>query len=185
MKVKNIWIVSQTESLEILVRMAIITRTVCARGYSHAHSTWIFCLHFCACDYVTRTYTLYKTATRHTVLLWNNSFLQSLFILASLPLRIGAKKWQIFCSKCILMKLDHMLPEQTSPWLLAGCRNLPLKFGQNWVTNSWNIPDNVPRNLPIKFNQNWVNNSWDIADIEFVWEGWWVVCKVIFVSNPT
>ena len=37
----------------------------------------------------------------------------------------------------------------------------------------------VPRNLPLKFHQNWVSNSRDIADIEFVW----VVgggCKVIF-----
>ena len=39
-KVKNICIVSQTESLEILVRMAIPTRTICVRGYSHAHNTW-------------------------------------------------------------------------------------------------------------------------------------------------
>ena len=27
----------------------------------------------------------------------------------------------------------------------------------------------VPRNLPLKFHQNRVSNSWDIADIEFVW----------------
>ena len=25
-----------------------------------------------------------------------------------------------------------------------------------------------PRNLPLKFGQNWVTNSWDIADIEFL-----------------
>ena len=28
-----------------------------------------------------------------------------------------------------------------------------------------------PRNLPLKFHQNRVSNSWDIADIEFVWGG--------------
>ena len=64
-------------------------------------------------------------------------------------------------------------------------------FGQNWVSNSWDIPDmdkcrqdkccldkcnhesvlDVPRNLHLKFHQNWVSNSWDIADIEFVWVG--------------
>ena len=26
-------------------------------------------------------------------------------------------------------------------------------------------------NLPLKFGQNRVSNSWDIADIEFVWGG--------------
>ena len=38
-----------------------------------------------------------------------------------------------------------MLPGQMSLWRLAfvnnGPRNLPLKFGQNQVTNSWDIPD--------------------------------------------
>ena len=29
----------------------------------------------------------------------------------------------------------------------------------------------VPRNLPLKFHQNQVINSWDIANIEFVWGG--------------
>ena len=47
-KVKNICIVSQTESLKILVHMAIPMCTTCARGYSHGHNTWIFGLHFCA-----------------------------------------------------------------------------------------------------------------------------------------
>ena len=28
-----------------------------------------------------------------------------------------------------------------------------------------------PRNLPLKFGQNRVSNSWDIADIEFLWGG--------------
>ena len=38
--------------------------------------------------------------------------------------------------------------------------------------------------IHLKFhqNQNPVSNSWDIADIEFLW--WWVVCNVIFKSNP-
>ena len=41
-KAKNIFILSQTEPWEILVRMTIPTRTACARGYSHAHTTLIF-----------------------------------------------------------------------------------------------------------------------------------------------
>ena len=40
-KAKNIFILSQTEPLEILVRVAIPTRTACAHGYSHAHKTLI------------------------------------------------------------------------------------------------------------------------------------------------
>ena len=36
-----VFIVSLTGSWEILVRMAIPTRTVCARGYSHAHNTLV------------------------------------------------------------------------------------------------------------------------------------------------
>ena len=40
-KAKNIFILSQTEPWEILVRVAIPTRTACARGYSHAHNTLI------------------------------------------------------------------------------------------------------------------------------------------------
>ena len=44
---------------------------------------------------------------------------------------------------------------------------------------------NVPRNLPLKFHQNRVSNSWDIADIEFVWVGWGGWCRVILLSNPT
>ena len=44
-----------------------------------------------------------------------------------------------------------------------------------------------PRNLPLKFGQNQVSNSWDIDDVEFVLVGggggrW---CKFIFMSNPT
>ena len=94
-----------------------------------------------------------------------------------------------------------MLPVQMSPWQLAsvkdGPTNLPLKFGQNGVSNSWDIPHmdkcrkdkccltNVKMtvgicsrclsNLSLKFGQNRANNSWDIADIEFVW---WVVVVV-------
>ena len=44
-----------------------------------------------------------------------------------------------------------------------------------------------PRILPLKFGKNRVSNSWDIANIEFLVVGWWglVVRRVIFVSNPT
>ena len=42
-------------------------------------------------------------------------------------------------------------------------------------------------NLHLKFHKNRASNNGDVADIEFVWVvlvgG--VVCKVIFVSNPT
>ena len=57
-------------------------------------------------------------------------------------------------------------------------RNLPLEFGENWVSNRWNIIAVYfvvvivyvdPRNLPLRFGQYWVSNSWDIAEIEFVW----------------
>ena len=40
-KAKNIFILSQTEPWEVLVRMAIPTRTACACGYSHAHNILI------------------------------------------------------------------------------------------------------------------------------------------------
>ena len=49
----------------------------------------------------------------------------------------------------------------------------------------------APRSLHLKFYKNWVSNSGAIASIEFLWvdgvAGWWVgvVCKVIFMSNPT
>ena len=39
-----------------------------------------------------------------------------------------------------------------------------------------------PRNLTLKFGQNRVSNSWDIADVEFLWDGG-VVCTVIL--RPT
>ena len=39
---------------------------------------------------------------------------------------------------------------------------------------------NVHRNLPLKFHQNRVSNSWDIADIEFLWWWWGGVCTVNF-----
>ena len=90
-----------------------------------------------------------------------------------------------------------MLPWQMSLWELAsvkeGPRNLHLKFGQNRVSISWNIPDmdkclqdkywqdkcrhyswNLFKMVPgtyllfLKFGQNRLRNSWDIADIEFV-----------------
>ena len=53
---------------------------------------------------------------------------------------------------------------------------------------------NGSRNLPLKFGQNGFSNNWDITDIEFPVEVpeiiWWgsrdyMVCKVIFASNPT
>ena len=61
-----------------------------------------------------------------------------------------------------------MLPVQMLPWQLESVLD-------------------VPKNLPLKFHQNRVSNSWDIADIEFVWVVVVVVvgggggCKVIFL----
>ena len=81
-----------------------------------------------------------------------------------------------------------MMSGQISPWQLAsskeGPSNLPVKFGQNWVSNSWDIVgvefpvvvvivfDVVGLvigvvvviilcqwNLLLKFGQNWVNNK--------------------------
>ena len=41
------------------------------------------------------------------------------------------------------MSPGHMLPGQMSPWQFAsfkyGPKLLPLKFGQNWVSNRWDI----------------------------------------------
>ena len=59
--------------------------------------------------------------------------------------------------------LGQILPGKMSPW------------------QSESVQD-FPRNLPLKCHQICVSNSWYIADIEFVF---WVVCKVIFMSNPT
>ena len=50
------------------------------------------------------------------------------------------------------MSRGQMLRGQMSPWQLESVLN-------------------VHRNLPLKFHQNRVSNSWDIADIEFVWVG--------------
>ena len=50
----------------------------------------------------------------------------------------------------------RMLPGKMSLWKLA-------------------IVHDDPRKLPLKFGQNLVSNSWDNVDIEFVW--WWV-CSV-------
>ena len=66
-------------------------------------------------------------------------------------------------------------------------RNLPFVFGQNQVSNSWDIPDadkcrqdkcyqdkcnrnskNLSEMFPLGFGQNWVSKSWDIADIGWV-----------------
>ena len=69
------------------------------------------------------------------------------------------------------------------PW------KLPLKFGQNRVSNNWEIfvvavfvvifvvifvvVGNIVvvdhRNLTLTIAQNWIKNCWGIADIEFVW----------------
>ena len=50
------------------------------------------------------------------------------------------------------MSRGQMLRGQMSPWQL------------DFVLN-------VHRNLPLKFHQNRVSNSWDIADIGFLWWG--------------
>ena len=50
------------------------------------------------------------------------------------------------------MSWRQMLPGQMSSWQLESVLN-------------------VHRNLPLKFHQNRVSNSWYIADIEFVWVG--------------
>ena len=57
----------------------------------------------------------------------------------------------------------QMLPGQISLWQLES-----IQYG--------------PGNLPLKFGQNRVSNSWDIADIEFVWVGG---VQSNFVSSPT
>ena len=46
-----------------------------------------------------------------------------------------------------------------------------------WQILPWQLESvlDVPRNLPLKFHQNRVSNSWDIADIEFLWGGGGVV----------
>ena len=64
----------------------------------------------------------------------------------------------------------QMLPGQISLWQLES-----IQYG--------------PGNLPLKFGQNRVNNSWYFTDIEFAVVGGWVEvvvldCKVIFISNP-
>ena len=61
-KAKNIFILSQTEPWEILACVAILTRTACARGYSHAHNSLILVHISVRVAIVTRTYTLYKYA---------------------------------------------------------------------------------------------------------------------------
>ena len=78
-----------------------------------------------------------------------------------------SKKWgKKFRSKTIFFW--QILPGNMSQWQLAS-----IKEG--------------PRNLPLKFGQNRVSNSWDIVNIEFsvLMVVVVVVCSVIFVSNPT
>ena len=64
------------------------------------------------------------------------------------------------------MSQGQILRGQMSPWQLESVLN-------------------VHRNLPLKFHQNWVSNSRDNADVRFVWWWWGGVCKVILLSNPT
>ena len=63
-----------------------------------------------------------------------------------------------------------------SPWQM-----LP---GQMSLRQLESVQDS-PRNLPLKFGKNRISNSWDIRDIEFAWGGGGGggVCTVIFVSN--
>ena len=102
------------------------------------------------------------------------------------------------------MSPGQIMPGQMSLWQLESVldvpRNLPVKFHQNWVSNSWNIPDmdkchldkccldkchryswklflDVPRSLYLNFHQNWVSNSWDITvftTFSVGWLGGWV-----------
>ena len=61
------------------------------------------------------------------------------------------------------MLQGQMLPGQMSPWQLGSVKD-------------------GPRNLPLKFGQNQASNSWDIADIEFLMVGGGGGgCKVIFM----
>ena len=62
----------------------------------------------------------------------------------------------------------QIMPGQMSPWRLESVLD-------------------VPRNLlPLKFGQNRGSNTWDVTDIEFLWwVGGGVGCTVIFKSNPT
>ena len=77
----------------------------------------------------------------------------------------------------------------------------PKKFGQNWVSNSWDIPNmdkccldkcqpelesmlDGPRNLRLKFHQSRVSNSWDIADLKVPFGWWWVVVVAVVVYKP-
>ena len=91
------------------------------------------------------------------------------------------------------MSPGQMLPWQMSPRQMESVlnvhRNLPLKFHQNRVSNSWDIADvelwanvtwtnvawtnvtmesvlDVSMNLHLKFHQNRVSNSWDNPDMD-------------------
>ena len=57
------------------------------------------------------------------------------------------------------MSPGRMLPGQMSPWQLTSV-------------------EEGPRNLPLKFGQNLASNSWDIVYIEFVW----VVVVVVYAD---
>ena len=60
------------------------------------------------------------------------------------------------------MSRGQMLHGQMSPWQLECVLH-------------------VHRNLPLKFRQNQLSNSWDITNIEFLW--WWVV-QSHFIVKP-
>ena len=99
-----------------------------------------------------------------------------------------------------------------SPWELEsvkdGPRNLLLKFGQNLVSNSWDIPDMEKccqdkccrdkcycdswsqfKIIPWTYVSSFVKIGSVTAEIlqtlSFCGWWWWVVCKVIFMSKQT
>ena len=112
----------------------------------------------------------------------------------------------------VIAELFLLLLFDDDIFVLIDHRNLPLKFGQNWVSDRcccWfqnsslvKIRSSIdlvnvvvfvvvvvvcvvvvdPRNLPLKFGWNRDSNSWDIADIKFVW---WVGVQSHFHVKPS
>ena len=76
--------------------------------------------------------------------------------------KIGSLRAEIFL--IFLMLPGQMLFGQMSTWQLESVLDLP-------------------RNLPLKFHQNRVSNSWYIADLKVPCGEWWVVCKPILVFS--
>ena len=70
------------------------------------------------------------------------------------------------CSELYTLFNSFLVPGQMSLWQLEYVKD-------------------GPRNLPLKFGQNRVSNSWDIADIEFLWVGWVGVYSHFRVKPPT